>query len=85
MGTEQACGIAAATLALDLNSELTVILNSVSSAIEELEADHPAQPALGELLNSVQRCAWKCSDLMHFASRHGCQPARAPLAAVMQL
>jgi hypothetical protein len=85
IGTDQACGIAAASVAHDLNSEFTVILSSASSAILSLEPDHPARPALDELMNSVHRCAGKCADLLVFASRHGVQPARAPLAAVMQL
>jgi hypothetical protein len=85
IGTDQACGIAAATMALDLNSEFTVILSSVSSAILSLEPDHPARPALDELANAVHRCACKCSELLAFASRHGARPARVSLAAVMQL
>jgi hypothetical protein len=72
-------------MALDLSSELTVILNSASCAMLTLEADHPARAALDELLGSVQRCAWKCSELLVFASRHGFRPARAPLAAIMSL
>jgi len=85
METDRACGIAAATMAHDLNSEFTVILSSVSSALLSLEPDHPARPALDELAGAAYRCASKCSDLLVFASRHGVQPARAPLAAVMQL
>jgi hypothetical protein len=72
-------------MAVDLNSEFTVILSSVSSAILSLEQDHPARAALDELNSAVYRCAGKCSDLLVFASRHGVQPARVPLAAVMQL
>ncbi len=72
-------------MALDLNSEFTVILSSVSSAIESLEPGHPARPALDELIDSVHRCTGKCADLLVFASRHGVHPARVPLAAVMQL
>ena len=45
MGTDRACGIAAATVANDLNSEFTVILSSVASAMLAIEADHPARPA----------------------------------------
>jgi hypothetical protein len=85
IGTDRACGIAAATMANDLNSEFTVILSSVSIAILSLEPDHPARPALAELTTAVHRCACKCADLLALASRHGVQPARAPLAAVMLL
>ncbi len=72
-------------MAHDLNSEFTVILSSVESAMLSLEPDHPARPALAELADAVHRCTCKCSDLLVFASRHGVQPARVPLAAVMQL
>jgi C4-dicarboxylate-specific signal transduction histidine kinase len=84
-GTDRACGIAAATVAHDLNSEFTVILSSVASAMVEIAADHPARAALDEVAEAVHRCACKCSDLLVFASRHGVQPSRSPLAAVMQL
>jgi hypothetical protein len=82
---DRACGIAAASMAHDLNSEFTVILSSVSSAIMTLEPDHPARPALDELISALQRCTYKCSDLLVFTSRHGVQPARVPLAAIMEL
>jgi hypothetical protein len=72
-------------MANDLNSEFTVILSSASSAILSLDPDHPARPDLDELIDSVHRCACKCADLLVFASRHGVQPSRASLAAVMQL
>ena len=85
IGNDRACGIAAATMAHDLNSEFTVILSSVSIAIMTLEPDHPARPALAELVSAAQRCTHKCSDLLIFTSRHGVQPARVPLAAVMEL
>jgi hypothetical protein len=85
IGTDQTCAVAAATVALDLTSEFTVILSSVSSAILSLEPGHPARPALDELIGSLLRGTAKCADLLVFASRHGIQPARLPLAAVMQL
>jgi len=72
-------------MALDLNSELTVILSGASSAMLELEPEHPAREALAEVLSAVERCTGKCSGLLAFASRHGFRPARAPLAAIMQL
>jgi hypothetical protein len=68
-----------------LNSEFTVILSSVASAMLAIEADHPARPALDEAAEAVYRCTCKCSELLVFALRHGAHPSRAPLAVVMQL
>jgi hypothetical protein len=50
-----------------------------------LEPDHPARPVLDELIDAVHRCARECADLLVLTSRHGVQPSRAPLAAVMEL
>ena len=82
---DQACAVAAAALAHDFNSELTVILSSVSSAIETLEPGHPARPALLDLEGAARRCAHKCGSTLTFSLRHGIRPARAALAAVLEL
>ena len=72
-------------MAHDFNSELTVILSSVSSAIAALEPGHPARRPLCDLENAAQRCAGKCSDVLVFSARHGVRPSRTPLAAVMEM
>lgn len=82
---DQACAVAAAALAHDFNNELTVILSSVSSAIATLEPGHPARPALLDLEGSARRCAQKCGNTLAFSLRHGIRPARAALAAVLEL
>ena len=61
----------AATVAHDLNEELTVILNSVAHTVDSLDPEHPAFPHMAELLASVQRCAWRSSKLLNFCARRG--------------
>jgi hypothetical protein len=82
---DQACAVAAAALSHDFNSELTVILSSVSSAIATLEPGHPARPALLDLEGAARRCAYKCGNTLAFSLRHGVRPGRASLAAVLEL
>jgi hypothetical protein len=82
---DRTCAIAAATMASDFNSEFTVILSSISDAMLALEPGHPARPALFELKGAAERCALKCRGVLALSSRHGIQPARAPLEAVVQL
>jgi hypothetical protein len=77
--------VAAAALAHDFNSELTVILSSVSIAIASLEPGHPARPALLDLDGAARRCARKCGNTLAFSLRHGMRPGRASLAAVLEL
>jgi len=81
-GADRACGVAAATMAHELNSELTVILNCVACVAHALGPDHPARAALVELFHSVQRCAIMSSAVQNFAARHGYAPARASLAVL---
>jgi hypothetical protein len=82
---DRACALAAAAMAHDFNSELTVILSSVSMAIAALEPGHPARRPLFDLENAAERCADKCSDLLVFSARHGVRPSRTTLAAVMEM
>jgi hypothetical protein len=82
---DQACAVAAAALAHDFNNELTVILSSVSSAIATLEPGHPARPSLLDLEGAARRCAGKCGHTLAFSLRHGIRPARASLAAVLEM
>ena len=77
--------IAATAMAQDFNSELTVILNSVSEAMMALEPGHPARPALSDAERSVRRCARKTSGMLALGLRNGARPSSAPLEAVMDL
>jgi signal transduction histidine kinase len=62
---DHACAVAAAA-AHDFNNELTVILSSVSSSIQELDPGHPARSHLVDLQNAAQRCAQMSSGLLRF-------------------
>lgn len=72
-------------MAHDFNNEFTVILSSVSNAMMALEPGHPARQALVDTEGAIDRCTRKCRSVLAFSVRHGIQPARAPLEAVMQL
>ena len=82
---DQACAVAAAALAHDFNNELTIILSSVSIAMETLEPGHPARPAMLDIAGAARRCAHQCGNTLTFSLRHGIRPARASLAAVLEL
>src|SRR5262245_31715724 len=61
----------AAAAGHELNNELTVMLTGIRLIMEMLEPDHPAVPLLRDLVSSVQRCAWRASDLLTFSARRG--------------
>jgi hypothetical protein len=82
LNADRAYAIAAAA-AHDLNDELTVILSSVTTSIELLEADHPARPFLLDLRSAAQRCAWKASGLLNYGVRHGVYPVAATLESLL--
>jgi len=75
---DRACAVAAAA-AHDLNDELTVIVNSVASGLHSLEPGHPARGLLLEAQSAVQRCVWKTSGMLNYASRRGTRPANVPM------
>lgn len=77
------CAVAAAA-AHDFNNELTVILSSVTTSIQNLEPGHPARPLLLDLQNAAQRCAWKASGLLNFSAESGTPPVRAPFESLIQ-
>jgi hypothetical protein len=74
----------AAAAAHDLNDELTVILNSVTRSIAELEPDHPARPFLLDLRSAAQRCAWKASGLLNYTAGKGARPTAFPLERMVE-
>jgi hypothetical protein len=74
--THRACAVAAAA-AHDLNNELTVILNSVTCALETVGPENAAHPLLLELRAAAQRCVWKASGLLNFSARLNPSPIRA--------
>ena len=75
---DRACTVAAAA-AHDLNDELTIIVNTISSSLETLEPGHPARPYLAELQRSAQRCIWKTSGLLNYGARRGVRPISATM------
>ena len=74
--THRACAVAAAA-AHDLNNELTVILNSVTCALETVAPENAAHPLLLDLRAAAQRCVWKASGLLNFSARLNPSPVRA--------
>ena len=75
---DQACLLATAA-AHDFNNELTVILSSVATMIDELGPDHPARAQALELQEAARRCARKTSGLLRYGSKRGPRIARASL------
>jgi len=75
---DQAC-LLAAVLAHDFNNELTVILSSISTLIDELEPGHPAWPQALDLQHAAQRCARKTSRLLSFGMKRGGRAVRTSL------
>ncbi len=74
----------AAAAAHDLNNELTVILNSISRSLAELEPDHPARTFLADLRSSAQRCAWKASGLLNYSAGRGARPSASSLERLIE-
>jgi C4-dicarboxylate-specific signal transduction histidine kinase len=70
--------VAAAT-GHELNDELTIIFSSVDEALGMLEASDPVRAPLIEIRASAQRCAFKASGLLNFATRNGLRPSRVTL------
>jgi hypothetical protein len=75
---DKACVVAAAA-ARDFNDELTVILNSVSESLENLDEGHPARLLLLDLQRAAKRCVTKAEGLLQFSARRGTRPSAAPL------
>ena len=75
---DRACAVAAAA-AHDLNDELTVIVNSVSSSLHTLEPGHPVRLLLLEAQSAAQRCVWKTSGLLNYSARRGSRPVNVPM------
>jgi hypothetical protein len=73
---DRVCAVAAAA-AHDLNNELTVILSSVSGALDTVASKNPAHALLLDLQAAAQRCVWKTSGLLHFSARVNSNPVRA--------
>ncbi|HJT88144.1 MAG TPA: hypothetical protein VJ732_09820 [Bryobacteraceae bacterium] len=80
---DHAWTVAAAT-AHDLNNELTVILSSISSSIQELPLGHPARTHLLDLRDAAERCAHMASGLLAFSFRRGAGPTRVTLEALIE-
>ena len=79
---DRVCAVAAAA-AVDLNDELTIILNSAAYSIEFIEPDHPARPLLLDIQRATERCVWKTSGLNQFSARRGLRPIAVPMERLM--
>jgi hypothetical protein len=80
---DRACAVAAAA-AHDLNNELTVIINSVSSSMLALEPGHPARLHLLDLQGAAQRCIWKTSGLLTYGMRHRARPVNGSMESLIE-
>jgi len=74
----------AAAAAHDLNDELMVILNCVSTSVQLLGPGHPARQYLYELQDAAQRCIWKTNGLLRFSARGGARPRCTPLETLVE-
>ncbi len=81
---DQACSVAVAA-AQDLNSDLTIMLSSVSEALCELEAGHPARPFLLDIQSAAQRCARRAAGLLTYGQWRGVRGTRAPFEALASI
>ena len=81
--SDQACILAAAA-AHDFNEELTVILSSIATMIDELGPNHPAIARALELQDAARRCARKTSGLLRFGSKRGPRVARTSLERLIE-
>ena len=76
--------IVASAAARELNDELTVLLSSLDRVVGQLEKEHPALETIAEMQGSLQRCAWKASELLEYASRRGVPPIGVSLERILQ-
>ena len=74
----------AAAAGHELNNELTVMLTSIRLIGAMLEPGHPAVPLLADLVSSVQRCAWRASELLNFSARRGLLAAPVSVERLME-
>jgi len=79
---DRACAVAAAA-AHDFNDELTIIVNSASQSILNLEPGHPARPYIADIESAVQRCVWKAAGLLTYTARRGVRPVSACMERVV--
>ncbi len=55
----------------ELNDEMTIIATSLTEVLGLLPPDHPARHFLADALAAAQRCCWKSSAMLNYASRRG--------------
>ena len=82
--TDRACAVAAAA-AHDFNNELTVILNSVTRALNTVEPSDSAHDLLLDARAAAQRCVWKASGLLNFSARMNSSPVRASFEYLIEV
>ena len=79
MSPAPSVGPVAEVSAHGLNEELTILVISVSEALDMLPEKDPARALLIEAQNAAQRMAWKLSMLRNFAVRRGARPTPAQM------
>ncbi len=83
-GENRAHQVAAAG-AHDLNSELTIIVNSTASLLKWIpESDLYSRELLLEIQKSAARCADKVHRLLKHSRSHGAHPTAATIEQVMK-
>jgi hypothetical protein len=82
--TNLACAVAAAA-AHGFNNELTIILSSVSDALDLQVQQHPAGEMLLEIQAAAQRCVWISYGLLNFSARVNSAPIRASFEYLIDL
>jgi hypothetical protein len=82
--TNHACAVAAAA-AHGFNNELTVILSSVSDALDSVGPQHPAHEMLLDIQAAAQRCVWQSYGLLNFSARVSSHPVRASFEYLIDL
>jgi len=71
MTKEQRVVIFLAMIGHEMNDELTVMVGGIAEALAQLSPDHPARGSLLDLQAAAQRCCWKVSCMINYASRNG--------------
>lgn len=78
-------GAVAAAAAHDFNNELTIILSSVSDALDRQGQQYPAGEMLLDIQAAAQRCVWISYGLLNFSARVNSNPVRASFEYLIDL
>ena len=78
------CGCIMAAAAHDFNNELTIILGSVTAAIQCVRPDNPAHAWLLEIRCAAKRSASKASTLLDFSVGSEVRPGAASMESLIE-